>query len=420
MFSFIKYLFKDKFIQLFLISFLCLNSSLSATQKKCEDIFSNPYSFNKAMTKNLLLQAHQKQLFDFYKNSSFYNPNKVHEYSFKDMMKILKEYPELSKIPFREHIIHIKDVESKINYKNLEQFAISLNKSNSRVKNNLFKIKENLGWWKILLDYPKLDKESQKDKLKKQEHNLEFLEYLDTLIDKKSFENLNKPDYPTYEKSLLLYTILEKASDINLTQNRSIKRISQAMVDAIHIASFRNSNLTEVIKSKNLEILVNTLNLIQIKRDKLAKELGFKDFLDLQSLLEVEHATGLTKNQNIEDIIFSSEQLLESVNEIKDISKDSSVKILRVRPLSILEAPYRGCMGNDCSSREYFEEAFDPNFHYFTLTDEDNKSIGQVTVVLGTSKKEGKEIKTAFLDKIQNVPLNRILPIMEGIRLSLK
>ncbi|MCY4321643.1 MAG: ankyrin repeat domain-containing protein, partial [Bdellovibrionaceae bacterium] len=150
-------------------------------------------------------------------------------------------------------------------------------------------------------------------------------------------------------------------------------------------------------------------------------ELGFEDFLQLQSLLEVEHPTGLTKNQNIEDIISSVSELLESVNEIESkLNKDSYFKTLRIRPLSILEAPYRSCMGDDCASQLYFEEAFDPNFHYFTLTDRNNKSFGQITIVLGTSKKEGKEIKTAFLDKIQNVPLDLIKPMLKGIQFSLK
>ncbi|MCY4320951.1 MAG: hypothetical protein OXC37_00880, partial [Bdellovibrionaceae bacterium] len=425
MLNFINCLFKNKLISFFLIFFFFLNSSLSFAQKTCEDIFSNTQSLNSAGTKNHLFHSHQKILFELYKNSSFYNPYKVYTDSFNNMMKILKENPELSKIPFREYIIHIKDVESKINYKNLEQFAISLNKSNSRVKNNLFKIKENLGWWKGLLDYPELDKEYQKDKLKKQQHNSDFLKHLDTLIDKESFEILSKSDYSTYEKSFLLYKILEKARNINIENNRSIKRISQAMVDAINIAGFSSSVssidfIKEVIKNKDLEMLMDTWQSIKIKRDELAQKLGFENFLNLQSLLEVEHPTGFTKNQNIEDIISSHLNLLESGNEIKNISKDSSVKILRIRPLSILEAPYRGCMGNDCSSRSYFEKAFDPNFHYFTLTDENNKSSGQITVVLGISKKEQKKIKTAFLDKIQNVPLDLILPMLKGIQFSLK
>ena len=402
-------------LQIILLS-LCLSSKVSFSKDNCREVFLDIQSFNKAMTENLILHSHQENLFEFYKNESFIKPMLTLK-SLNDVVKILEKYPETNKIPLREYTIHIKQASHKSThpyFDNLQQFIKSLSQSASKVKNNLFNIKENIGYWKNLLDFPKQDKKDSKNNLKKQQHNSEFLEYLNTLISKEDFHFLKDPSRSNKEKSLLLYQILNKARDLNLQQNKTTKRISQAMVDIVHIFALNDDYNKTQLKHKNPDQQIETLYKINKERDNLAKKLGFKSFLDLQSQLDVSHPTGLSKNQ---DILSYVESLERDINIQED---NTSIETLRVRPLSLQEAPFRSCLSGDCASQTYFERALDPNFHYFTLTNENHVSSGHITVVLGSAKKNKEPIPTAFVDKIQNIPEDTILPMLESIRLSLK
>jgi len=85
----------------------------------------------------------------------------------------------------------------------------------------------------------------------------------------------------------------------------------------------------------------------------------------------------------------------------------------------MIESPFRSCVGNDCSSRESFSEAFDPNYVYFTITDEMNRSSGLFTVVLGEANLNGKSIPVAFLDKIQNLSVLDLESGLDALRETL-
>lgn len=76
----------------------------------------------------------------------------------------------------------------------------------------------------------------------------------------------------------------------------------------------------------------------------------------------------------------------------------------RLRNLSLMEAPYRGCIGKDCSTITYFEKALEPGSYHFTITDSMNISRGHVTVVFGEALEVATGVvrKIAFLDKMQN------------------
>ena len=101
--------------------------------------------------------------------------------------------------------------------------------------------------------------------------------------------------------------------------------------------------------------------------------------------------------------------------------QEVNVEILRLRSLSLQESPFHGCLGADCSRRSYFDKAFEPHFLYFTLTDIQYRSRGHITVILGkASNSRGKTLKLALVDKVQNVPNEKIIPMLEGIRRSLK
>lgn len=104
--------------------------------------------------------------------------------------------------------------------------------------------------------------------------------------------------------------------------------------------------------------------------------------------------------------------------EIFDHSTNHKV---RVRSLSLQESPFRSRLGGDCATNTYFDKAFDPNYYYFTMTDAEANSLGQITLVLGTatSPVSGRPEKIAFLDKVQNVPNERIKTFLSAISMSL-
>ena len=91
-----------------------------------------------------------------------------------------------------------------------------------------------------------------------------------------------------------------------------------------------------------------------------------------------------------------------------------------VRPLSFIEAPLRGCLGNDCSTNTYMEIAFHPNYYYFTLTDQAGISNGHITIVLGSARYRHVEkvVRVAFIDKVQNLSSEDLPLMIEAIRQS--
>lgn len=89
-----------------------------------------------------------------------------------------------------------------------------------------------------------------------------------------------------------------------------------------------------------------------------------------------------------------------------------------VRPLSFAEAPWRSCLGLDCSSRTYFEKAMEEPYHYFTLTDAAGRSDSHITLTLGRTQRGRDLIPAAFVDKIQNVPPAELPAMIEAIRRS--
>ncbi|MCB1198682.1 MAG: hypothetical protein KDK51_09930, partial [Deltaproteobacteria bacterium] len=117
--------------------------------------------------------------------------------------------------------------------------------------------------------------------------------------------------------------------------------------------------------------------------------------------------------------------LSEAKKKIKDVKPKIQVKETRtktsiLRALSILEGPFRGGLGDDCSSETYLDRALEQGFIYFTTTKSDGSSEGHLTIVLGTAKdSSGQTVKVAMVDKIQGYD-NAALPvIIEATRRSL-
>ena len=390
------------------------------THPSCEDSFKDPDSFALAMTEGLRLSREQIDLFTLYRNIYFGDSKKYITKGLDDVIKILERHPELSKLPVREQHIIFEEKNHEIP-QSLSDFVRNFRNSAIRIRSNLFQIHENLSFWRKMLDFPKLaidpslSKKEQKSARKKD--NEIFLEYLNQFINKDTLESLKSPvrDNELNElKVIFLYRILKRIREDMLANGKDIRAISQAMVDLVHGFGFGNTFYTSLLRSTNpKEQLAGVIKILDA-RDSMALTLGFEDhFSELMRSLNVDHPTGSTKKENLDKILRNIEKDIESM----PYNTYTQTSVLRVRALSLLESPFRSYLcESDCSSSHYFEKALDPNFLYFTITDSNHRSSGHITVVLGTAE----NIKIAFVDKIQHVPNDRILPMLESIRLSLR
>ena len=411
---------------LFLLIFICVpgvawGNSLSHSKAKCSSAFkakssapkefSDLDSFAEAMTKGSLLKEGEDYWFDLYLRIWFDPEEKLStkDLSLSRVFKTLNKYPDLSKLPMREQHIVLKD-HSSYTPKSLDLFIRSFKKYAAERKNNLFNISANWGFWAKMLAFPEaepnssLSRKEQTAKRKKA-----FFEYLETAVFNSTQQQIiNKAN--GRGKSVLLYQFLNQVREDFLKQNKDVQRISQAMADVVHIAGFENQTYIALLKSKSSVDQLEGVKRILKEREDTALELGFYkgEFNELVESLNV---------KPYEDFTNQIAQIEKDIN-----SQPHKEKILRLRSLSIQESPFRSCLSGDCASRSYFEKALDPNYHYFTLTDSEMKSSGHITVVLGTAKDNntGKQVKIAFVDKIQNVPNQKIPIMLTGIQIGLK
>ena len=183
------------------------------------------------------------------------------------------------------------------------------------------------------------------------------------------------------------------------------------------------------MNSSNPFVVLISLEEFLKYREGLAVSLGFKSFMDFKDSLKISTA---------DKDFYDTDRLLDKVVYFKNqLHVHSELKTERVRALSLYESPFRSCLTTtDCSSSLYFDKALDPNFVYWTKSREHIhttlgektsdipihlRSKGQVTTVLGVSKNSnGDLVKTAFIDKIQSVPIDDIVPFLSAIKKSLK
>ena len=373
-------------------------------QDKCKELFT-PKAFAKAMTENLQLSPNQGDLFYLYRVTHFGDRIFV-THTFKEVTDTLQKHPDLFKAPMREQLIHF---ERRI-YTAPDSLILFIKKfqtSYKKLKGNLFYIEENWVFWEKLFSISKKEKTEQAKQT--------FKEHLALFLDKndRAFLANNSNSYKA--RALFLFKTLKKIREEQIKESKNIQKISQVMLDLIHTIGLGDPYIRTLISSRNSMEQLKGIHKALEKRNSIAQELGFKDFSELQKALEVPAPSGWRKNDNIDEILIHIEK------EIKNSShyvEDSQV--FRVRALSLQESPFRGCLGGDCSTETYFLKALDPNFYYWTLTDHNYRSSGHITVVLGTAQNEkGKSLKIGFVDKIQGIRKEMILPMLESLRRSL-
>jgi len=404
---------------------IALNKTTNKAIEKKE--VSDLKTFGQAMTEGMLLNAEQADLFEVYRKIYFGDPNtSVNNESLKSVTDILKKHPDLQKTHFREYEISTveKVYESS---ESLTKYLKSQIQTAGQIRSNLLQVEANLGFWKKIFDYQDqvmpegLTKEEQKSFSRKQKEK--FQTYLNRMISKANRELLaelknDKEDYQKKVKSL--FTTLKYIQEWMDKKGRNTLNIRQAMVDLVHTVGFGNQATQILLKSKNAMERIEGLKKVIDERDAVAMDLGYEGhFQELQAGLRIEFPTGLSKNENPSQNIQKIEQ--EILSQGKFTTKPTET--VRVRSLSIQEAPFRSCLGgSDCSTRTYFSKALDPNYNYFTMTDSLNNSNGHVTIVLGeainpqTNQKE----KVAFIDKLQNIPNQKIPNFLQAVSLSLR
>lgn len=393
---------------IYLFTFFLTVQAVYANSSPCAESFTETIdSFVENMTQNGHLGEHQHHLFQIYRANGFGNPKyNTRAYTMEHLLKILQLHPnKFSKIPIREQIIRFEQPSAEKDV-NLKELLNQFKKVHLNLIQNLFQIEDHLNFWNHILDFRQPPSavgltKIQKRELK-QQHHQEFLSYLNDFIDKENREFIANPSNHYKLIVIILYKTLEQIRERLKQSGKNIRPISQAMVHLIAGAGFLNQYYLDMLNSPK-DAIEGVKRILQ-DREALAGDLGFnsRGFLELKNFLGVP--------DSVQDIS----------SKIENAILTNQVQTLRLRALSLQESPFRSCLGGDCSTWMYFNLGLHSDFLFFTLTDEHNRSSGQITVVLGHAKDHTKNhVSTAFVDNIHNVPIEKIGPMLEGIRLSL-
>ena len=355
------------------------------------------------ITQGLLITQGQEALWQIYQNTFFANPENTEE-TITDALKIVTQYPNLSKLVFRDQFLSFPS-KTYIFPKKLKDFVRNYTLASSSKKVAFIQVENNILYW---------------SKVFQMDRALNSQERLSLLINKLESRLINQLKTNEINQDLIieLYKKLKKERDKQILNSQSTKFISTAMLDLVHSMGFLNPQVLDKLKNQDPEIVIEGFKQGLKYRDDLSKALHFKGFSELKNSLNL---------GNLNKDFYDSDQLLlqieafrKEMNHVLGHAKNL-IKTYRLRALSLIESSFRGCLGNDCSSRSYFNVALSPNFIYWTTTNKDFHSSGQITTVLGTainSKKE--EVKVAFIDKIQNFSAIDLIPILSSIQNSLK
>ena len=371
-----------------------------------------------AISKGLILTREQEKLWSIYQNTFFSDPVNTTK-SFEDLLYLLENYPELSKPVFREQRLSFRNKVYPFP-EGLSDFTRKLTTSSSQKKMPLMRVKENLSYWSRIF----LIQRGSKKQLSPEEKKLIREKTLSALEEKLGRELIAQlEEMKDYNEALILklYHKLNEERDRLLSESLPLELISTALLNLIHTAGFSSHAVLNKLRNKeDPQIVIKGLNQILEYREHLSEELGFKSFDDFKDSLGLKT---VGEEYNTEQL---KSRMKKFRKEMKRLGYElAPSKEYRVRALSLIESPFRGCVGgSDCSSRNDFEQGLDPNYIYWTKTDKSFYSSGHITTVLGTarlkSSKNSKERLAAFIDKIQNISIEELMPMLSAVQKSLK
>ncbi len=387
----------------------------------CQEVFLKDLpSLARAMTQRLQLTPGQEKIFDIYKKGFFpYESDRT----LGEVLGVLKQHPELEqKLIVRDQVIPLRAMVVKS--EDFRGFIKSFSNSAGRVKNSLLNISSNLGFWMKLLNFPTpfIDKSLSKPEKKriKNTHKEKFWKYFHQFITQDQWKRFHATNDYKHKVKTVFY-LLDKARSFLSQQGYSTANISEAMVNLISVVGFGNKAYTELLKSENVNDNMEALVKILSERDFVSSELGFGDFSDLKkSLLAYPTPHLALSARDLRHTLSVVEKILQE-GGTSDTAEQNQGS-LTVRALSVQESPFRGCLGGDCSTDRYFFKSLDPDFLYFTLTDGEYQSFGQVSVVLGVAQEEKTSafVQVAFVDKIQGVPIGVVESMLLAVQTGLK
>ena len=352
--------------------------------RNIEDINDLLLAFTQNLIPNLSL-AEQRRTFEMYLKMRFGKADhSVSESSFISIQEEIEKYPDLlkEKLLFRNYDWKVVE-NSYTPPQDLDRFLKGNTSKARQVQTNLLQMESNIVLWRKILQYEESEAfqvqgktRDEKKALKKQarEH---FNAYFEDFI---GFQEIsNHSERTVKERVVVLYKKLLAIHEELTKAQKNTLPIRQAMVDLVHTIGFHDSYLLKILKEGDALEKVQAFKKALEKRDVFAQELGYENgFEGVLEKWNIVLPTGVGSKKLKDETDYREEQVLASR---KTIDKKAREKI---RHLSFMEAPFRGCLGNDCSSNTYFKTALDPNYHYFTLTDSQGFSSGHITLVLGT------------------------------------
>lgn len=405
-----------------------------------------------------LTQPQQREAFEIYRKMRFGDPNTELNYgTTEEVASILKKKPKLEKESFRNYTIQIRQKIYPVT-EDLASYLDSQVMGAAQARSNLFQVEANSGYWKKVLQYDETQELSELKKIErlssdstpeqkaafrqmmkdlKEKLKTRWMEFLDHKIPSAVRSKLLDQNRTMQERAAELYGILKTERDRMIASQSElqgshlgpeIRAISQAIVDLIHMMGFQDLMVSKGIKSNNGMERLSAYRQALEDRNRFARQLGFQQGFE-QVMREIARPAGVTLPSGVSlglDEVAHSQFLKRLEQGVLtgvrvDRSDQGSVSTQTIRHLSLVESPFRSCVGgSDCSSRSYLTTALDPNYHYFTITDESGSSSGQMTLVLGEGDLRGNRVKVAFLDKVQNVPNSEIPLMLEAIRRSME
>ena len=369
-----------------------------------------------------LSNPEQQKAFEVYRKMRFGDPNTNLKNDTMDrLVNEFKNHPDLKKDPFRNFQLIIEEKKFPVTDE-LKSFIDSQIKSSGQVRSNLFNMEANKGYWKKVLQYesPQKFKITVEDKTARKLLAKEADEHFNQFFEKhisKQFKHYQKnPKIPIRDLASKLHEILVRERAAMRVAGKDTKPISQAITDLVHTVGYHDPLIQQNLKSADGLTRLSAYRKILDERDRFALELGYQDHFK-QILKEggISMPTGVASEKDLAQVV----QRLEDQVKSNAVSVGGEVKAKTVRHLSLTESPFRSCLGgSDCSSNTYLTRALDPNYHYFTITDEAGMSSGHITVVLGEARDGVKMKKVAFIDKVQNVDHTDMPAMMEAVRRS--
>lgn len=365
--------------------------------------FDDLETLMQAFTQGLLPDfTNQDQInaFDAYLKM-YFGMNRQHTPSQDDHKTVanqLKQYPQLLNQPrFRNMEITLVNKKPEPISPELKATTERLLRTARTASSQLFQVQANIGQWRKILQ---IDKDVA----------------IESIMPTELIAQLANEKVSSIEKCKALAEFLLRHRQTMMAANQKVRPIGQAIADIIHARAFLEKQVELDLISPDTHIRIGAFKTILQIRDSFAMELGFEGhYAEVLLQTQIPSPKGLQNPKEINSYI----KKFQNEAYVADVDASNASRVL-VRHLSLYEKPHRSCVGgSDCSSRTYFDFALGLVPQYFTLTYPNGQSSGHMTVVLGRFNDEQLPPNAAFLDKVQNVPVEALLPMLEAIRQSL-